>query len=129
MTSLEAAGFWIALNAFLLIFLSMRVGQARMKNKVNLGHGDNDDVLVAVRCHGNYTEYAPAALLGLTVLAMIGGAMLLIHVLGGMFFTGRIAHLAGLGMGAWPKGRMVGTLLTMLTLFITGATLIFYAFS
>lgn len=129
MTSLETAGFWIALNILLLVFLSARVGQSRSKHKVNLGHGDNDEVLAAVRSQGNYIEYAPAALLGLTVLAMIGGGVLLINILGAVFFFGRLAHVAGLGMGIWSKGRMVGTMLTMLTLLATAVSLIFYAFT
>ncbi len=129
MTPLEAASIWIALNIVLLVFLSVRVGQARSKNKVSLGHGDNDDVLTAVRCHGNYIEYAPAALLGLVVLAMIGAGTVLINILGAVFFIGRLAHLAGLGLGIWPKGRMIGTMLTMLTLLGTASSLVFYAFS
>ena len=67
MSALDAAGFWMALNAFLLIFLSFRVGQLRRKHKVNLGHGENEDMLTAIRTHANYTEYAPAALGGLIV--------------------------------------------------------------
>ncbi len=129
MTSLQAASIWIALNVLLLVFLSARVGQARMRNKVSLGHGDNDDVLAAIRCQGNYIEYAPAALLGLVVLALIGAGNILIHILGAVFFIGRLAHMAGLGMGIWPKGRMIGTMLTMLTLLVTAACLIFYAFA
>ncbi len=127
MTSPEAAGLWIGLNALLLIYISYRVGQARNKHDVNLGDGGNPEVLKAIRTHGNYTEYAPAALLGLFALASIGAHVLTIHVLGAVFFFARIAHLLGLGMGLWGQGRFIGTLLTMLTLLATGALLLFYA--
>ncbi|MEX0644909.1 MAG: MAPEG family protein [Parvularculaceae bacterium] len=127
MTSLEAAGLWIGLNALLLIYISYRVGQARNKYGVNLGDGGNPDVLKAIRVHGNYTEYAPAALLGLFALASLGAHVLTVHFLGAVFFLARIAHLLGLGMGVWEQGRFVGTLFTMLTLLATGGLLLFHA--
>lgn len=127
MTSIQAASFWIALHALLLIYLSYRVGQARHKFNVNLGDGGNPDMQKAVRTHGNYIEYAPAALVGLFALASLGAGALVIHALGALFFFARIAHLLGLGMDAWSRGRFVGTSLTMLTLLATAAFLLFFA--
>ena len=129
MTSLEAAGFWIALNIFLLIYLSARVGSARSKHKVNLGDGDNTEMAKAIRTQGNYIEYAPAALVGLVMLAVLGANVLLVHVLGAFFFFARIAHLLGLGLGAWSKGRFIGILCTMLALLGTAMALLFFAFT
>jgi hypothetical protein len=127
MTSFEAAGLWIGLNALLLIYMSYRVGKERNKHGVNLGDGGNPEVLKAIRTHANYTEYAPAALLGLFALASVGAHLLTIHLLGAVFFFARVAHLLGLGMGVWGQGRMIGTLMTMLTLLATAALLFFYA--
>lgn len=127
MTSLDAACLWIGLHALLLIYISYRVGQARNRLGVNLGDGGDPDMLKAIRTHANYTEYAPAALLGLFALASLGAHVLTVHVLGAVFFFARIAHLLGLGMGVWGQGRMVGTLLTMLILLATSALLLFYA--
>jgi hypothetical protein len=127
MSSLQAAAFWIGLNAIFLIFISWRVGQGRMKHKINLGDAGNDDMQRRVRAQGNYIEYAPAALLGLFVLAQLGLAANVIHALGGFFFLARLSHFLGLGMGVWPMGRFVGTLCTMLTLLATGALLVWKA--
>lgn len=127
MTPLEAAGLWAGLNALLLIYLSVRVGLNRMRIKVNLGDGANPDMSRAIRAQGNYTEYAPAALLGLLLLALLGAPVWIIHALGGAFLFARIAHFLGLGLGVWPTGRFVGTFLTMLTLLATGAGLIWLA--
>lgn len=128
MTSLQAAALWIGLNAIFLIYVSMRVGQARIKNKVNLGDGGNDAMIRAIRTQGNYVEYAPAALLGLFALAQLGASATIIHVLGATFLAARVAHLLGLGLDVWPAGRFVGTLGTMLTLLATGVLLILKAF-
>ena len=127
-TAIQAAAFWIGLNAILLIILSGNVGRMRVKTKVNLGHGENDDMLKAMRAQGNYIEYAPAAMLGLVLLAILGAAPTFIHILGAVFLFARIAHFLGLGLGAWPAGRTVGTVLTMLTLLVTGILLLYHAF-
>lgn len=127
MTSLEAAALWVGINAMLLIYLSARVGANRMRLKVNLGDGDNPEMVKAIRTQANYTEYAPAALGGLVLLALLNAPIILIHILGAVFLTGRVSHLLGLGLGVWPQGRFVGTLFTMLTLLATGLTLIYLA--
>jgi uncharacterized membrane protein YecN with MAPEG domain len=129
MTAFEAAGLWIGLNAIFLIHISARVGMARVKHKINLGDGGNDEMIRAIRTQGNYVEYAPIALLGLLALAAQGQGTAVIHALGAMFLASRIAHLLGLGMGVWPLGRLVGTVGTSLSLFSTGGLLIWAAFS
>ena len=129
MTPIQAAALWIGLNAIFLIYISYRVGQVRIRTKTNLGDGGNDDMVKAIRTQGNYIEYAPAALLGLFVLASLDLGSTWIHALGAFFLFARISHLLGLGMGVWPKGRFVGTLGTMLTLLATAILLIWKAFS
>ena len=99
MTSLKAAALWVGLNALLLIFLSARVGFNRLSRKINLGDGGDPEMTRAIRTQGNYIEYAPAALCGLVVLALLGVSVPAIHILGGVFFFARIAHLLGLGLG------------------------------
>lgn len=128
MTSLEAAGLWIGLNALFLIYVSGRVGMTRAKHKINLGDGGNDEMLRAIRTQGNYVEYAPIALIGLLALAVQGQGAPVIHALGAVFLAARIAHLMGLGMGVWPVGRFIGTLGTMLSLLATAVFLILPAF-
>jgi hypothetical protein len=128
MTSLEAAGLWIGLNALFLIYISARVGMMRTKHKINLGDGGNDEMLRAIRTQGNYVEYAPLALIGLLGLASIGQSTAIIHALGGTFLAARVAHLLGLGMGVWPAGRFIGTFGTLLSLLATAVFLILPAF-
>lgn len=127
MTAIQAAAFWVGLNALFLIFLSVRVGAARTKHKVNLGDGGNEAVTKAIRTHGNYTEYAPVALIGLIALGLLNAAVLFVHVVGAVFFFARLSHYLGLGAGVWPQGRLVGTLLTMVSLLVIGGGLIYYA--
>jgi hypothetical protein len=127
MTSLQAAGLWIGINAVFLMYISFHVGQGRIKHKINLGDAGNDDMRRRIRAQGNYIEYAPAALLGLFALASLGVGAGLIHALGGAFFFARVSHFLGLGVSVWPQGRFVGTLTTMLTLLAAGCLLIWRA--
>lgn len=127
MTSFDAAGLWIGLNAIFLIYVSMRVGAVRTKHKINLGDGGNDEMIRAIRTQGNYVEYAPLALLGLLALAAQGQGASVIHALGAVFLAARVSHLLGLGLGVWPAGRFVGTLGTMLSLLATGGLLVWAA--
>ncbi|GJL94957.1 MAG: hypothetical protein DHS20C05_13620 [Hyphococcus sp.] len=129
MSSMEAAGLWVGLNILLLIFLSARVGQARTMFKINIGDGDHPEMTKAIRTQGNYIEYAPAAIGGLITLALLGAHPVVIHGLGAVFFLGRIAHLLGLGMNKWGQGRMVGTILTMVTLLVTALALFYFSFT
>jgi len=127
MMAMQAAALWIGVNLILLVYLSFRVGQARMRYKINLGDGENPEMTKAIRTHANYAEYAPAALLGLFVLAALGAGTMIIHVLGGAFLFARIAHLLGLGMGVWPQGRGVGAAGSALVLLATAGFLLYYA--
>jgi len=127
-SALEAAVFWIALNIVFLVLISFRVGQMRMKHKVNLGDGGNSDVQCAIRAQGNYVEYAPLALIGLVALASVGASVMLVNIFGAVFLAVRIAHFLGLGLGVWAKGRFVGTLGTMLTLLATAIALLVHIF-
>jgi uncharacterized membrane protein YecN with MAPEG domain len=127
MIPLQAAALWIGLNAIFLIYISYRVGQVRIRTKTNLGDGGNDEMTKAIRTQGNYIEYAPAALLGLFALASLGLGSIWIHALGALFLLARISHLLGLGMGVWPQGRFIGTMLTMVTLLATAILLIWKA--
>lgn len=129
MTSIQAAALWIGLNALFLVYISARVGQARISTKTNLGDGGHDEMVKAIRTQGNYIEYAPAALLGLFVLANLNLGALWIHMLGGVFLLSRIAHLLGLGMNIWPKGRFIGTVGTVVTLIVTAVLLLIKAFA
>ncbi|MFN0023421.1 MAG: MAPEG family protein [Parvularculaceae bacterium] len=127
MTSLDAAGLWIGLNALFLIYISLRVGQVRTRLKINLGDGGNDEMIRAIRAQGNYVEYAPIALIALFALASLGQPPAIIHALGALFLAARIAHLLGLGVGIWPQGRFFGTLGTFISLLATGGVLVWAA--
>jgi len=128
MTLFQIAALYIALNLLLAPILMFRVGQIRIGKKINLGDGGDDLMLSRIRAHGNFTENAPLALLGLVGLAMLGAHPIALHVFGAAFFIGRILHAMGMS-GSFGQGRLVGTMLTLLTFLGQAGYLLFLVFT
>lgn len=124
----QAAALWAGLHLVLLVVLAVLVTRQRRRHKVAIGDGGVPALTQAIRAFGNATEYVPAALIGLAVLALAGAAPLLIHSLGLTLFAGRLAHAVGLSRSAgasWP--RAVGVLATWIAYVGAAAALLFYA--
>ncbi len=128
MTLFQIVAFYIALNLILAPLLMFRVGQVRIGKKINLGDGGDDLMLSRIRAHGNFTENAPLALIGLTGLAMLSASPLVLHIFGAAFFIGRILHAMGMA-GSFGQGRLVGTLLTLVTFLGQAGYILFLVFT
>ena len=130
MTSFQIVALYLALNLILVCVLMMRVGSQRMNKKVNIGDGGDSDLQARIRAHGNYTENAPLALLGLIVLAMMNAHSTALHIFGSAFLIGRILHAHGMAQkGANGKGRGIGMMLTMLALLGPAFYLLYLVFT
>ena len=105
--------------ALLNIWLMIRVGQVRSSEKVSVGDGGNEKVVRRMRAHSNYIETAPfiIILIGLIEMTSQGETSpTWLWIVGGLFLLGRVAHGIGMDDGKFGKGRMIGTIVSMLTL-------------
>ncbi len=110
--------------ALINLWLAIRCGQVRTKEKIM--HGDGGSVALGrrMRAHANFAEFTPIVLvLFLLVEATLGGSIWLWGV-AVLYLVARILH--GIGMDAekeaWP--RMAGVLGTFLiTLGLAGAAI------
>ena len=129
MSNLDWAAVYAGVNILLLFVLALLVVGARRRGKVLIGDGGDAKLLQASRVHANATEYIPAGLVGLAILAVMNPEIpqWVIHAGGGLLTIGRIAHAFGLSMSTGPTlGRMLGTALTWTAfLFIAGALIWF----
>ena len=102
--------------ALVNIWLSIRIGRVRTAQKISIGDGGHDLLSRRMRAQLNFAENTPLVLILIAgiELAGKGGAWLL--PLGGLYALGRVAHGVGMDGAALEKGRMIGTLTTMLTL-------------
>jgi len=124
----HAAALWVALHLVLLLTLSVLVVRLRQQHKVALGDDDIPELARAVRAFGNASEYIPAGLAALIVLALLEAPPLAVHVVGITLFAGRLVHAIGLstsgGASVW---RAIGIVLTWLAYIFATAALLFYA--
>jgi hypothetical protein len=126
--SVHAAALWIGLHLILLLVLAVLVTRQRRRHGVAIGDGDVPGLVQAGRAFGNATEYVPAALVGLAVLAQVGAAPVLIHLIGATLLGGRVLHAVGLSRSSaatWP--RAVGILATWIAYVAAAAALLVYA--
>ncbi len=108
----------VGLAALINVWLSVRCGQARTKEKVSVGDGGNDAVIRRMRAHANFVENTPfvLALIAAIELSVGGNSPTWLFWVMSVYMMGRVAHGLGMDGGTFGKGRMVGTIITMLTL-------------
>jgi uncharacterized protein len=107
-----------AAAALINLWLMIRCGQARTSQKVSVGDGGNEFLIRRMRAHANFIESAPIVLILIAALESAGGTSGWLWAVGIAFTISRLAHALGMDGGALEKGRMVGTLLTFLTLIV-----------
>lgn len=127
MTTFQIVAFYVALSLLFNPALMLRIGLVRQKKKINLGDAGDPDMISRVRAHGNFTEVAPLALIGLMAVAMMNGSPVMLHIFGATYFIGRILHFLGM-RGTFGQGRLVGTLMTLFTFLGLGFYLLYLIF-
>lgn len=117
MTAMHAAALWSGLCILLLALLSFRTIFARRSLKVSFGDGGDALLTSRSRAFGNASEYIPAGMIVLVLMALLGFQSLWIHVVGGTLLLGRLLHAWGLSQTKQPSfGRVFGMVLTQLAL-------------
>jgi uncharacterized membrane protein YecN with MAPEG domain len=131
MLRLEVAAIYVGLNILILLVLAYLVVAGRRKHKIVLGHGENRDFERAIRAHANASEYIPAGLVGIVLVALMEPAapLWLLHASGISLTLGRILHGIGLHTGVLNAGRMLGMVLTWACYLLLGVGLIYAGLS
>lgn len=121
-SSYYAFGFYVAVNALIMLILSVLVVRARVATQTNIGDGGKPEMAAPLRAHGNNAEYVPTGLL--LLLALIspigaGAPILLVHSVGATLTVGRIIHAIGLSRSTGTSlFRLVGMMLTWISFII-----------
>jgi uncharacterized protein len=113
-SSIYAFGFYVALNALVMLVLGILVVRARVVTKTDIGDGGKPEMAGPLRAHGNNSEWTPMGLLLMWALASFPtGSIWLIHAVGVPLTLGRIIHGIGLTGNTGPGPlRFVGMILT-----------------
>ena len=124
----HAAALWAGLHLILLLVLAVLVTRQRRKHRIEIGDGGVPALNQAIRAFGNATEYVPAAIAGLGILALAGAPPLLIHPIGLTLLAGRLLHGFGLSRSTEATWlRSAGVLATWIAYVAAAAALLFYA--
>ena len=89
------SGVFLSLCLLMQIALIISVVKKRLKHRVSLGDGGHDDLLTAIRQHGNFMETIPMGLLVLLMLELSHFAPWVIVALGSLLLLGRVCHIYG----------------------------------
>ena len=106
--------------ALIYIVLSARVIQGRLKYRVSLGHGGNDDLENRVRSHANFSEYVPLLLILMGLLELGGANKTALAYGGALLVVCRILHPIGIPRRVPNAFRFIGTVGTF-SLLIAGS--------
>ena len=122
----EIATLFTAVNILILFALTFLVIRQRRSQEISMGHNDNENMQRAIRVHGNFTEYAPLAMIGLFGMAACGASEIWMYGIGGAFTLGRVMHAFGYSKVTGKSiGRFYGTLITLLSLLVMALYLLF----
>lgn len=104
-----------AAAAIINIWLSMRIGRLRVAHKVSIGDDGGGPLTARMRAQLNFVENTAFVLVLIAAIELAGKGGEWLAYVAGLYMLGRVAHGLGMDGGALAKGRMVGTLVTMLT--------------
>lgn len=104
-----------AAAALINFWLALRCGQVRAKAGVSIGNGGNDLLERRMRAQLNFVENTPWVLFLIALIELAGKGGQWLALVGGLYMLGRVAHGLGMDGTGLEKGRMLGTMTTMLT--------------
>lgn len=104
-----------AAAAIINLWLGIRVGQMRGKLKVSIGDDAGGPLTARMRAQLNFVENTAFVLILIAAIELAGRGQPWLAWVAAIYMLGRVAHGLGMDGGSFGKGRMVGTLITMLT--------------
>ncbi|MEQ1496336.1 MAG: MAPEG family protein [Novosphingobium sp.] len=103
-----------AAAAMINFWLALRCGQVRGKEGISIGTGGSDLMERRMRAQLNFAENTPWVLALIAGIELAGKGGQWLAIVGGVFMLGRVAHGLGMDPDGLAKGRMIGTMTTML---------------
>ena len=120
---MAVTALYAALLAGFFVFLSLRVIGQRRQAQVEVGSGDDLELLRRMRMHANFAEYAPFALLLVALAESLKAPSWWLHMLGVLLLAGRVIHAYGLSQTPHVlRFRVLGMQLTFAVISLAALT-------
>jgi uncharacterized protein len=110
--TLAAAGAAALIN----LWLAIRIGRIRTAEKILMGDGAHPALVAAMRAHANFVEYTPFVLILLALIELATGTTVWLWAIAAVYLLGRLAHGIGMTPSYPSRFRMIGTIVTFVTL-------------
>jgi uncharacterized membrane protein YecN with MAPEG domain len=104
---------YVAVLGLLFVIFTLRAGLYRAKNKINIGTGDDPEMLRRIRGQANFIETVPMALFLIISMEVLGASDTWLHALGLALVLGRVSHYIGLTELGPIIFRVIGMLATL----------------
>ena len=105
-----------AAAAVLTMWMMARIGKMRGATKIMHGDGGNAALIRRMRAQLNFVESAPFILLLIAAIELSGKGGQWLAYVAAVYILARVAHALGMDPEGVSKLRMVGVIVTMLTL-------------
>ncbi|WP_170003265.1 MAPEG family protein [Pseudopontixanthobacter vadosimaris] len=104
-----------AAAALLNVWLMIRIGAVRRANNIHVGDGGNELLERRMRAQANFIENTPIVLVLIAAIELAELGSWWLPIVAAIYIAGRIAHALGMDGGRWATGRMIGTIVSMVT--------------
>ena len=104
-----------AAAAILNIWLGVRIGALRTALQISVGDGGSESLQRRMRAQANFVENTPFVLVLMAAIELAGRGSWWLAYVAAVYFLARVAHAFGMDGQGKQIGRMVGTVVTMLT--------------
>jgi hypothetical protein len=104
-----------AAAAILNIWLGVRIGALRTALQISVGDGGSESLQRRMRAQANFVENTPFVLVLMAAIELSGRGSWWLAYVAAVYFLARVAHGFGMDGGKAQVGRMVGTIVTLLT--------------
>ena len=105
-----------AAAAIINLWLSIRVGQMRLKHKISIGDdGAGGPLTARMRAQLNFVENTAFVLVLVAAIELSGKGDPWLAWVVAVYMLGRVAHGFGMDGGTLGKGRSIGVIVTMTT--------------
>jgi uncharacterized membrane protein YecN with MAPEG domain len=104
-----------AAAAVLNIWLGIRIGALRTALQISVGDGGSERLQRRMRAQLNFVENTAFVLILIAAIELAGKGSWWLAYVAAVYFLGRIGHGFGMDGGKAQVGRMIGTIVTMLT--------------
>lgn len=115
---------FVALFALMNLVLMFPIGPYRAKVDIAFWGGE-DKLDRMVRGHGNFIEVVPLALIAMATAELTGANSTLILSCGVALLLARLVHYVTLQSNPTGNGRLIGTLVSMITILVLSGAILF----